>query len=61
MKYPLLLLLSAIVFAFSACDTPEADHPGRGRPVTTTTSTTETDTIRTPVGGASTSTTVRSY
>lgn len=60
MKLPIFLCLAALALLMPACTTVHEDHE---RPVTTTstTETTETRAVRTPVGGATTSTTVRSY
>ena len=58
MKLPTLLALGALSWVLPACTTVHDEVP---TPTPSTTSTTQSHTVRTPVGGASTSTTVNTY
>jgi hypothetical protein len=60
MRLLLLLTIGAIAGSLAGCDTPEEDHSDRGHHSTISTTTTETETVRAPVTGATT-TTVHSY
>jgi outer membrane biogenesis lipoprotein LolB len=57
MKYLALTLLAAAALVLPACTTVEADHSAPS----TTSTTHESTSVRTPVGGVSQSTTTRSY